>query len=107
MRLRTSDPAYLAHVDRWWAALFPRMRRFLVQHGGPILMVQASRGRPWLPGRCLGGRPVMAGQAIGVGGWGGLLRSISQVARQEMLLQGVSAATPHTHLFNLACPGGE
>ncbi|KAL4433782.1 hypothetical protein ABPG75_000223 [Micractinium tetrahymenae] len=42
MRLRTSDPSYLAHVDRWWAALFPRMRRFLVQNGGPILMVQVE-----------------------------------------------------------------
>ncbi|KAL4450728.1 hypothetical protein ABPG77_001084 [Micractinium sp. CCAP 211/92] len=42
MRLRTADPAYLAHVDRWWAALFPRMRRFLVKNGGPILMVQVE-----------------------------------------------------------------
>ena len=40
MRMRTSDPAYLAHVDHWWAQLFPRLRRFLLEEGGPVLMVQ-------------------------------------------------------------------
>ncbi len=40
MRLRTSDAAYLAHVDRWWGVLFSKLRRFLYQAGGPIVMVQ-------------------------------------------------------------------
>lgn len=40
MTLRRNEPAYLAHVDAWWAALFARLRRFLWQRGGPIVMVQ-------------------------------------------------------------------
>lgn len=41
MRMRTNDPPYLAHVDRWWGVLFAKLRRFLIEEGGPILMVQA------------------------------------------------------------------
>lgn len=44
MRLRDNDPAYLAHVDRWWAVLFGRLRRLLYQNGGPIVMVQVRIG---------------------------------------------------------------
>jgi hypothetical protein len=40
MRLRTNDATYLAHVDRWWAVLFSKLRRFLYENGGPIVMVQ-------------------------------------------------------------------
>lgn len=40
MKLRTSDPIYTAHVDRWWATLFSKLRRFLYRAGGPIVMVQ-------------------------------------------------------------------
>lgn len=40
MKLRSSDPTYLAHVDRWWEALFPRLRPRLRSNGGPILMLQ-------------------------------------------------------------------
>lgn len=40
MRLRSSDPVYLAHVERWWRALFSRLRKYLVTSGGPVLMVQ-------------------------------------------------------------------
>lgn len=40
MRLRDNDSAFLAHVDRWWAVLFGRLRRHLYQNGGPIVMVQ-------------------------------------------------------------------
>ena len=40
MRLRSSDPVYLAHVDRWWRVLFSCLRKYLVTSGGPILMVQ-------------------------------------------------------------------
>jgi len=40
MRLRSSDPAYLAHVDRWWGVLFSRLQAKMRSVGGPILMVQ-------------------------------------------------------------------
>ncbi len=42
MRLRASDPAYLAHVDRWWAQLFARVRPLLASAGGPIAMMQVE-----------------------------------------------------------------
>lgn len=42
MRLRSSDPAYLAHVDRWWQVLFARLKPRLRANGGPVLMVQVS-----------------------------------------------------------------
>ena len=42
MRLRQNDPAYLAHVDRWWAMLFSKLAPFLYQRGGPIVMVQVN-----------------------------------------------------------------
>lgn len=45
MRMRTNDPAYLDHVERWWAVLFSKLRRYLHENGGPILMVQASGRR--------------------------------------------------------------
>ncbi|BDA51062.1 probable beta-galactosidase [Coccomyxa sp. Obi] len=40
MKLRSSDPLYLAHVDRWWNELLPRMTPLLYSNGGPIVMVQ-------------------------------------------------------------------
>ncbi len=40
MRMRTHDPLYLEHVDRWWATLFAKLRRHMHENGGPILMVQ-------------------------------------------------------------------
>mmetsp|Transcript_13310 Transcript_13310/g.40276 ORF Transcript_13310/g.40276 Transcript_13310/m.40276 type:complete len:730 (-) Transcript_13310:513-2702(-) len=40
MKLRSSDPVYLKHVDAWWAALLPRMEPLLYANGGPIVMVQ-------------------------------------------------------------------
>lgn len=42
MKLRSSDPLYLAHVDRWWNALLPRMTPLLYVNGGPIVMVQVG-----------------------------------------------------------------
>ena len=45
MRMRVSDPNFLAHLDRWLDVLLPKVAKFLYIHGGPILMVQA---RPWL-----------------------------------------------------------
>jgi len=38
--LRTSDPAYLAAVDRWYDALIPRIVPLQAAFGGPIVAVQ-------------------------------------------------------------------
>ncbi len=46
MKLRSSDPAYLKHVDRWFNALLPRLSSLLYQRGGPVVMVQVSWARP-------------------------------------------------------------
>jgi hypothetical protein len=40
MKLRTSDPAYLAAVDTWFGALLPLMAPLTYDKGGPIIMVQ-------------------------------------------------------------------
>ena len=40
MKIRSDDPLYLMHVDRWWGELLPRMTRLLYSNGGPIVMVQ-------------------------------------------------------------------
>jgi beta-galactosidase GanA len=40
MKLRTSDPAYLAAVDAWFGALLPLMAPLTYDKGGPIIMVQ-------------------------------------------------------------------
>ena len=46
MKLRSSDPAYLKHVDRWFNALLPRLSSLLYLRGGPVVMVQVSWARP-------------------------------------------------------------
>lgn len=40
IRLRSSDPAYLALVDKWWGILLPKIAHLLYHNGGPIIMVQ-------------------------------------------------------------------
>ncbi|NUW46097.1 glycoside hydrolase family 35 protein [Nonomuraea rhodomycinica] len=40
--LRTSDPAFLAHVDRWFEALLPRIAAHQITRGGNVLMVQVE-----------------------------------------------------------------
>lgn len=40
MRLRSSDPAFMAHVHRWWSHLLPRIQPRVYSVGGPIIMVQ-------------------------------------------------------------------
>ena len=40
MKVRTKDPNYLHHADKWWAVLFQKIRPHLYQNGGPIVMVQ-------------------------------------------------------------------
>ncbi|WP_067173050.1 glycoside hydrolase family 35 protein [Microtetraspora niveoalba] len=41
-RLRTSDPEFLAHVDRWFDRLLPRVAARQVTRGGNVLMVQVE-----------------------------------------------------------------
>ncbi|XP_076881844.1 beta-galactosidase 17-like [Bidens hawaiensis] len=38
--LRSSDPRYLALVDKWWGILLPKIAHLLYHKGGPIIMVQ-------------------------------------------------------------------
>ena len=33
MRIRTDDPNYLMHVDRWWNTLLPRLAHLTYQRG--------------------------------------------------------------------------
>ena len=40
MKIRTNDPLYLNHVDRFWGHLLPRISPLTYQNGGPIVMVQ-------------------------------------------------------------------
>ncbi|KAH9487547.1 Beta-galactosidase [Bulinus truncatus] len=40
MILRTSDPSYLKWVDRWYTELLNKIKPYLYNNGGPILMVQ-------------------------------------------------------------------
>lgn len=42
MQLRSSDPDYLGHVDRWLDLLLPKVAPYLYQRGGPVVMVQVS-----------------------------------------------------------------
>ncbi|XP_042048201.1 beta-galactosidase 17-like [Salvia splendens] len=40
IRLRSSDPAYLGLVEKWWGILLPKVSPLLYSNGGPIVMVQ-------------------------------------------------------------------
>ncbi|CAL5327885.1 unnamed protein product [Camellia sinensis] len=40
LTLRSSDPAFLDLVDKWWGILLPLMAPLLYDNGGPIIMVQ-------------------------------------------------------------------
>ncbi|XP_010627955.1 beta-galactosidase isoform X3 [Fukomys damarensis] len=40
--LRSSDPDYLAAVDKWLGVLLPRMKPLLYENGGPIITVQVE-----------------------------------------------------------------
>ncbi|XP_045153612.1 beta-galactosidase [Echinops telfairi] len=40
--LRSSDPDYLAAVDKWLGVLLPKMKPLLYQNGGPIIAVQVE-----------------------------------------------------------------
>jgi beta-galactosidase len=40
IRLRTADPRYLRHVQRFFDALLPVLRPQLHANGGPVIMLQ-------------------------------------------------------------------
>ncbi|XP_035134180.1 beta-galactosidase isoform X4 [Callithrix jacchus] len=40
--LRSSDPDYLAAVDKWLGVLLPKMKPLLYQNGGPVITVQVE-----------------------------------------------------------------
>ncbi|XP_031263431.1 beta-galactosidase 17 isoform X4 [Pistacia vera] len=40
LKLRSSDPAYLRLVERWWGVLLPKIAPLLYDNGGSIIMVQ-------------------------------------------------------------------
>lgn len=42
VKLRSSDPAFLQLVKRWWGILFPKIVPLLYSNGGPIIMVQVE-----------------------------------------------------------------
>lgn len=42
MQLRSFDSNYIAHVDRWFSVLLPKVAPYLHQRGGPIAMVQVA-----------------------------------------------------------------
>ena len=42
MQLRSADPHWLLHVDRWWNVLLPKLAPYTRSRGGPILMVQVN-----------------------------------------------------------------
>ncbi|XP_019228567.1 PREDICTED: beta-galactosidase 17 isoform X2 [Nicotiana attenuata] len=40
VRLRSSDPAFIDLVERWWGILLPKIVSYAYKNGGPIMMVQ-------------------------------------------------------------------
>ncbi len=40
IKLRSSDPNFLKHVDQWWDVLLPRIKPHLYINGGNVIMVQ-------------------------------------------------------------------
>ncbi|MFI1399202.1 beta-galactosidase family protein [Streptomyces sp. NPDC020681] len=41
-RVRTEDPEYLGHVERWFTRLLPQVVARQIDRGGPVIMVQAE-----------------------------------------------------------------
>lgn len=42
VRLRSSDPAFIDLVERWWGILLPKIVSYAYKNGGPIIMVQVN-----------------------------------------------------------------
>ena len=42
LRVRSSDPTYLKHLDEYYASLLPKLDKFQLAQGGTILMFQVE-----------------------------------------------------------------
>lgn len=42
LRLRTMDPEYIQHIDKWFDKLLPMLKPLLHENGGPIIMLQVE-----------------------------------------------------------------
>ncbi|NUK45283.1 beta-galactosidase [Streptomyces lunaelactis] len=42
LRVRTEDPEYLGHVERWFTRLLPQVAERQIGRGGPVIMVQVE-----------------------------------------------------------------
>lgn len=40
VKLRTNDPKFMNYVDKWLKVLYGKLSKFLIENGGPIIMVQ-------------------------------------------------------------------
>lgn len=40
MEIRSADPRYMQHVERFWGTLLPLLQPYFYSQGGPILMLQ-------------------------------------------------------------------
>ncbi|KAK4337226.1 hypothetical protein RND71_043732 [Anisodus tanguticus] len=40
VRIRSSDPKYFNHVEDWFKVLLPKLKPYLYENGGPVIMVQ-------------------------------------------------------------------
>ena len=49
MRIRSDDPKYLMHVDRWWNALLPRLAHLTYQRGARPPCLDLLAARCWSP----------------------------------------------------------
>ncbi|XP_050729221.1 beta-galactosidase-like isoform X2 [Eriocheir sinensis] len=53
IRLRTSDPNFLLHMDRWLGeVLLPKIRPLLYENGGPVITIQLENEYGCLVGLC-------------------------------------------------------
>lgn len=39
-KVRTSDRNFMEHVEDFWAYLMPKLRPYLYQNGGPVILMQ-------------------------------------------------------------------
>ncbi len=40
VKLRTNDPKFMIYVEKWLKVLYGKLSKFLIENGGPIIMVQ-------------------------------------------------------------------
>ena len=40
VKIRTNDPKFMSYVDKWLKVLYGKLSKFLIENGGPIILVQ-------------------------------------------------------------------